>query len=151
MPPALTAEATSTTSKAARLPATTTGAQLLALPGGAGSTLYPAEPGHYVLTDDIKVFMMADVFVLKYATHDVTAVDGLYEISGIPVGKARISALLPATGEVVEKDIEIKAGEALELPLELRFDANAYQAKRAASAGGGASPAASSAAPAASR
>lgn len=106
--------------------------QLLALPGGAGSTLYPPSPGHYVLTDDMKVFMMADVFVLMYATHDVTGLDGRYEIDGIPPGKARISALLPATGAVVEKDIEIVAGKQLELPLELAFDAKAYEAKRAA-------------------
>ena len=106
--------------------------QLLALPGGAGSTLYPPDPGHYVLTDDMKVFMMADVFVLKYSTHDVTGIDGRYEIAGIPAGKARISALLPATGAVVEKDIEIEAGKTLELPLELAFDAKAYEAQRAA-------------------
>jgi hypothetical protein len=108
-------------------------AQLLALPGGAPSTVYPPQPGHYVLTDDIKVFMAADVFVLKYSTHDVTNLDGRFEIKGIPVGKARISALLPSTQVVVEKDIEIKAGETLELPLELRFDAKA-QAAAAASA-----------------
>ena len=118
-------------------------AQLLALPGGAPSTLYPPQPGHYELTDDIKVFMLADVFVLKYATHDVTNLDGRYEIKGIPVGKARISALLPGTGAVVEKDIEIKAGEALELPLQLSFDAKAY-AKAAAAAS---APAAASSAP----
>lgn len=115
-------------------------AQLLALPGGAPSTLYPPEPGHYVLTDDIKVFMLADVFVLKYATHDVTSIDGRYEIGGIPVGQARISALLPATHVVVEKDIEIKADEVLEVPLELAFDAKAY-AKGAASASAAASTA----------
>jgi hypothetical protein len=109
-------------------------AQLFALPGGAGSTVYPPEPGHYVLTDDIKLFMMADVFVLKYSTHDVTGLDGKFEITGIPVGKARISALLPSTQAVVEKDIEIKAGETLELPLELPFDAKAFEARRAAAA-----------------
>jgi hypothetical protein len=109
-------------------------AQLLALPGGVASSLYPPEPGHYVLTDDIKVFMLADVFVLKYSTHDVTSLDGRYEIGGIPVGKARISALLPSTGAVVEKDIEIKAGEALDVPLELAFDAKDYAAKSAAGA-----------------
>jgi hypothetical protein len=109
-------------------------AQLLALPGGAPSTLYPPEPGHYVLTDDIKVFMLADVFVVKYATHDVTSLDGRYEIKGIPVGKARLSALLPATQRVVEKDIEIKAGETLELPLEIPFDAKAFAAAGSASA-----------------
>lgn len=105
--------------------------QLLALPGGAGSTLYPPEPGHYVLTDSIKVFMLADVFVLKYSTHDVTGLDGRFEIGGIPPGKARLSALLPATGGVVEKEIEIKAGQALEVSLDIPFDAKAFQAKNA--------------------
>lgn len=98
-------------------------AQLLALPGGAPSTLYPPAPGHYLLSDSIKVFMVADVFVVSYPTHDVTGLDGRYEIDGIPVGKARISALLPSTRAVVEKDIDIKAGETLELPLSLNFDA----------------------------
>ncbi len=110
-------------------------AQLLALPGGVPSTLYPPEPGHYWLTDDLKVFMLADVFVLKYSTHDVTSLDGRFEIADIPVGKARISALLPATGVVVEKDIELKAGQTLDLPLQLAFDAKAYAAAAAASAG----------------
>ncbi len=105
--------------------------QLLALPGGVGSTLYPPEPGHYVLTDSIKVFMLADVFVLKYSTHDVTGLDGRFEINGIPAGKARISALLPATGAVVEKDIEIKPGAPLEVSLEIPFDAKAFAAKSA--------------------
>jgi hypothetical protein len=120
-------------------------AQLLALPGGAPSTLYPPEPGHYVLTDDLKVFMLADVFVLKYSTHDVTSLDGRYQIKGIPVGKARISALLPGTQAVVEKDIEIKAGETLNLSLELAFDAKAFAAAAAAAAAASAS---ASAAPA---
>jgi hypothetical protein len=108
-------------------------AQMLALPGGAPSTLYPPQPGHYELTDSIKVFMLADVFVVKYATHDVTSLDGRYEIKGIPVGKVRLNALLPATNASIEKEIEIKAGETLEVPLELRFDAKAY-AKAAADA-----------------
>jgi len=126
-------------------------AQLLALPGGAPSTLYPPKPGHYVLTDDIKVFMLADVFVLKYSTHDVTSLDGRYEIKGIPVGKARISAMLPSTQVVVEKDIEIKAGETLELPLELAFNAKAYAAAAAAAAAAESAAPAGSAAPAPSR
>lgn len=117
-------------------------AQLLAIPGGAPSTLYPPSPGHYILTDDIKVFMMADVFVVSYPTHDVTGLDGRYEIKGIPVGKVRLSALLPSTHAVVEKDIEIKAGETLEVPLSLPFDA-----KAAAAAAASASAAASSTPP----
>jgi hypothetical protein len=113
-------------------------AQMLALPGGAPSTLYPPQPGHYELTDSIKVFMLADVFVVKYATHDVTSLDGRYEIKGIPVGKVHLNALLPATNASIEKEIEIKAGETLEVPLELHFDAKAY-AKAAADAAAAAS------------
>jgi hypothetical protein len=108
-------------------------AQLLAIPGGAASPLFPPAPGHYVLTDDIKVFMLTDVFVLKYPTHDVTSLDGHFEIKDIPVGKVTISALLPATHAVVEKEIEIKAGETLDLSLTLPFDAKAF-AKAATSA-----------------
>ena len=109
-------------------------AQLLALPGGVASKLYPPAVGQYMLTDDIKVFMLADVFVLKYATHDVTSLDGQYEITGIPVGKVRIDALLPSTGVSAGKDIEIKAGQVIDVPLELAFDAKAYDARLAAAA-----------------
>jgi hypothetical protein len=109
-------------------------AQLLALPGGAPSKLYPPAVGQYMLTDDIKVFMLADVFVLKYSTHDVTGLDGKYEIRGIPAGRARIDALLPITGASIGKDIEIKAGEVIDVPLELTFDAQEYAAKLAAGA-----------------
>lgn len=107
-------------------------AQLLAIPGGAASPLFPPAPGHYVLTDDIKVFMLTDVFVLKYPTHDVTSLDGRFEIKDIPVGKVTLNALLPATHVSVEKEIEIKAGETLEVALTLPFDAKAF-AKAAAS------------------
>jgi len=109
-------------------------AQMFALPGGVPSTLYPPQPGHYELTDSIKVFMLADVFVMMYSTHDVTSLDGRYEIKGIPVGKVSLNALLPATNVSIEKEIEIKAGETLEVPLELRFDAKAYAQAVAAAA-----------------
>jgi hypothetical protein len=126
-------------------------AQMIALPGGAPSTLYPPEPGHYLLTDDIKVYMLTDVFVLAYATHDVTSLDGHFSIQGIPAGKVMISALLPNTGGVVEKEIEIKAGQNTELNLDLPFDAKKYaaiKAAAAASASAGAAVPSSSAAPA---
>ncbi len=124
-----------------------TSAQLLALPGGVPSTMYPPRPGHYLLTDDMKLYMMADVFVLKYSTHDVTRVDGKFEIKGIPVGKARLSALLPSTQAVVEKEIVVEAGKTVELALELPFDAKAHAeraaaAKAAAAASASAKPAA---------
>jgi hypothetical protein len=101
--------------------------QLLALPRGEGSVLYPPDIGHFLLTDDIKVFMLADVYVLKYSTHDVTNLDGRYEITGIPPGKVKLNALLPSTGVVVDRVIDIKAGEVIEVPLELKFSKEEYE------------------------
>jgi hypothetical protein len=101
--------------------------QLLALPRGEGSVLYPPDIGHYLLTDDIKVFMLADVYVLKYSTHDVTSLDGRYEITGVPPGRLRLNALLPSTGVVAERVIDIKAGEVIEVPLEIKFSKEDYE------------------------
>ena len=74
-------------------------AQLIALPGGAGSTVYAQQPGRYVLVDSLRIYSMADVLVLKYATHDVTGLDGKFQIERIPAGRVTVSALLPATGD----------------------------------------------------
>ncbi len=101
--------------------------QLLALPRGGGSLLYPPDIGHYLLTDDIKVFMLADVYVLKYSTHAVTSLDGRYEITGIPPGKVKLNALLPSTGVVVDRVIDVKAGEVIDVPLQIAFSKEDYE------------------------
>jgi hypothetical protein len=54
--------------------------------------------------------LVADVFVLAYATHDVTGLDGQYEIKGVPTGKVKLSAFLPAINKVVEKVIDVREG-----------------------------------------
>ena len=95
---------------------------MVAVPKGAPVKLYPQEPGHYLVRDQLpKPFLTADVFALKYATHDVTGLDGAYEITGIPVGKVNINAYLHAINKSVEKEIELHAGDnALDLMLEYR-------------------------------
>jgi hypothetical protein len=107
-------------------------AQLLALPGGAASELFPQHPGRFMLSDSIKVFMYADVYVLKYATHAVTGLDGRYEIDGIPVGEVKVNAVLPSTGATVEKTVRIEAGKVIDLNLEIPFDAKHYAEQVAA-------------------
>lgn len=105
--------------------------QLVATPFGKGSAeIYPAEPGGYLLIDNLRLYSAAELLVLKYATHDVTRLDGRFEIARIPPGKVTVSAFLPATGATSEKQVELKAGQVLDLEFELPFDAAAYEKKR---------------------
>lgn len=99
-----------------------TRASIVAVPGGDSVKLYPVEAGHYMLRDQMPSGLVADVFVLKYATHDVTDLDGSYEIKGLPVGKARVDAFLPVIGKSEGKPVEIKAGDNT-LDITLKFDA----------------------------
>lgn len=102
-------------------------AQLVALPGGSGSALYPESPGRYVLMDSMRIFSRAEVLVVKYATHAVTGLDGKFSIEHIPAGKVTLSAVLPATGQTVEKSIEINPAQPLKQDLEFTFDAAMFQ------------------------
>ncbi len=101
-------------------------AVLVAIPGGDPVKLYPQEPGHYIIRDQLpKPFMSADVYVVKFATHDVTGLDGMYEIKGVPVGKVRVNALLPALDLTAEQMIEVKPGEN-QVDLTLEFDRSQF-------------------------
>lgn len=98
-------------------------ADMIAVPGSAAVKLYPHTPGRYTLIDQMHLFMTADVFVLKYATFDVTGLDGKFEITGIPVGEVTVNALLPAIMAVTQQKVKVEEGKAVELNLELEFDA----------------------------
>jgi hypothetical protein len=116
-------------------------ATLVAIPGGEPVKLYPQQPGHYMLRDALpKPFLTADVYVLAYGTTDVSELDGTYEIPGIPVGKVRVSAFLPAIDATTETDLELKAGDnTLDLMLQNK------PKEKAAAAAGSAAPKATAA------
>jgi hypothetical protein len=98
-------------------------AMMIALPGGAPVKAYPLEPGRFVLRDfQGRPFLQADVYVLKYATADTTGLDGRFEIRGVPVGKARIDALLPAIDKADGKELDVVEGENV-VDLVLTYDA----------------------------
>jgi hypothetical protein len=100
-----------------------TSAILVAIPHGDAVRLYPPQPGHYMIRDQLpNDHMTADVFVLAYGTTDVTGLDGKYEITGIPVGNVEVNAMLPATKKAAGQRIEIKPGDNT-LDLTLTFDA----------------------------
>ncbi|KYG03645.1 hypothetical protein BE21_50625, partial [Sorangium cellulosum] len=105
-------------------------AVLVAMPQGEAVKFFPPQPGYYHLVDKMpKPFLKAEVFVLKFATHDVTGLDGQFEIKNIPVGKVLTAALLPAIDQDVKKEIEIKEGENT-LDFELNFDLAKYNEKK---------------------
>jgi hypothetical protein len=108
-------------------------AVMVAVPQGAPVKLFPMEPGHYLIRDELpKPFLHADVFVLAYATHDVTGLDGQYEIAGIPVGDVTVNAYLPAINKTAEQRITLKEGDnTVDLTLEYSAKKDEAEAKKA--------------------
>ena len=109
-------------------------AQLVAMPRGDAIHLYPEQPGRFQLVDSMRIFMLADVLVVKFPTHAVTGLDGRFVIPHVPVGKVSVSALLPATMEQAQKDVEVHSGELVEVSLALPFDRKKWDAARGPSA-----------------
>jgi hypothetical protein len=83
-----------------------------------------AAPGSAVPTDT--------VFVIPSALHVVTGVDGHYKITGIPVGKARLTATHRSLLEVHE-DLDLKENETRTVNLTLKFTTPAPAASSSAS------------------
>lgn len=101
-------------------------AEFFAMPGASEPIyLVPANPGQYALQDSMRLYSRSEVFVLAYSTHDVTGTDGVYEIRGIPVGRARVGAILPSTRGTVQQVIELAAGETKVVDLEIEYSAKA--------------------------
>ncbi len=99
-----------------------TPAVMAAVPGGEPIVLTPHAPGQFQLIDRSHPFASADVFVVSYPTITVSDEQGRFEIPGVPVGSAKVSVRLPATGLTVEKLVTVEAGKPVELEFELRFD-----------------------------
>ncbi|MEZ4300373.1 MAG: hypothetical protein R3B70_35840 [Polyangiaceae bacterium] len=103
---------------------------LVAVPGGDAVRLYPQQPGHFLIRDELpNEHLTADVFVLAYSTHDVTGLDGRYEIKGIPVGPVEVNAMLPSIHKSKGERIEIKPGDNV-LDLTLTYDAKTDRPKK---------------------
>ena len=102
-------------------------AQLFVLPTAPAVQLPPKKPGRFKLVDSMRLYNVAELFVLPYRTVDVTGEDGKFIIKGIPVGKVKINAILPQTGAVSGQEIVIEEGKVTEVELELGFDATIYE------------------------
>lgn len=123
--------------------------QLVATPGGSAvAPVYPTRAGRYALIDNLRLFMIADVIVLRYATHAVTGIDGRFEIPGVPVGEVDVNALLPVAGIGAARKVTVEAGKPTEeLVFELTF--SKAELEKQGAADGGAPPPLPSPAPSA--
>lgn len=110
-----------------RLVGTATYALRVALPGGPPVPVFAPKPGQYMLVDQTRDYMRSDLFVLNYPTFDVTGLDGKFSISGVPVGKVKVSAYSPALGKVVEQTVEVKANSDQAVTFEIAFSESEYR------------------------
>jgi len=89
-------------------------AHMVLPPKGQGGPvkLYPLDIGRFLLVDEMnRPWMKADVYVLKYPTATVTGLDGKYRIEGIPVGKVKVSALLPVPDLTASAEANVQEGK----------------------------------------
>jgi hypothetical protein len=96
-------------------------ALMVALPRGESIKLFPTQPGRYVLSDQMNIFMHTDVLVVKYATLDVTGLAGEFEIGRIPVGEVTVTAFLPAIMTKVERKATIRENQTTELDFTMKY------------------------------
>lgn len=99
----------------------------VALPGGSPVPVFAPKPGQYLLVDQTRDYMRSDLFVLAYPTFDVTGLDGKFSVSGVPVGKVKVSAYAPALGKVVEQSVDVQAGADTAVSFEIVFSASEYR------------------------
>jgi len=105
-------------------------AYMVAVPKGSPVKLYPHRVGQYELVDNMnRSWMSADTFVLKYATHVVTGLDGHFRLEGIPAGEVKVNALLPAINATEGKKITVKAGETTKVDFVITFDKTKFDGK----------------------
>jgi hypothetical protein len=98
-------------------------ALMLAPPKGDPVHLYPTKPGHYLLGDALATDAIdADLFVFLFPLHVVTPETGHFRIDGIPAGRRRVFAHLPAIDSGATRDVDIRGGETTSLDLTIKYD-----------------------------
>jgi hypothetical protein len=118
-----------------RLAGTPSYALRVAMPGGRPVPILAPRAGEYMLVEETRDYMRADVYVLNYPTFDVTGLDGEFQISGIPVGDVKVTVYAPALGKIVERRLKLESGDNPLAPFEIVFSASEFeQAMRSRSA-----------------
>jgi hypothetical protein len=112
-------------------------AHMVLPPKGQGGPvkLYPLDIGRFLLVDEMsRPWMKADVYVLKYPTATITGLDGKFRIDGIPVGKVKVSALLPLADLTGKTEVSVEDGKTVTADFVLEYKKPAPAASASAPA-----------------
>jgi hypothetical protein len=110
-----------------RLVGTPSYALRVAMPGGRPVPILAPRAGEYMLVEETRDYMRADVYVLNYPTFDVTGLDGEFQIGGIPVGDVKVTVYAPALGKIVERRVKLESGDNALAPFEIAFSAAEFE------------------------
>jgi len=94
---------------------------MMATPNGDPAKIYPKKPGHYLLLDRDRKYVVVDVYAFLHPLHASSDALGHYRIDGVPVGKLKVSTLHPhISGATAEAEVEVRAGVVAKVDLSLK-------------------------------
>lgn len=94
---------------------------MMATPRGDPAKIYPKKPGHYLLIDRDRKYVVVDVYAFLHPLHASSDLLGHYRIDGVPVGKLKVSTLHPHIGgATAEVEVDVQAGVVAKADLSLK-------------------------------
>ena len=94
---------------------------MMATPGGDPAKIYPKKPGHYLLLDRDRKYVVVDVYAFLHPLHASSDMQGHYRIDGVPVGKLKVSTLHPhISASTAEVEVDVRDGVVTKVDLELK-------------------------------
>jgi len=89
---------------------------------GGPVKLYPPKTGWFGLTDTLQPFVRGNIYVLRHPLHAVSDLSGHYRIEGVPVGKLKVSALLPVLNADAGADVDVRPNVVETIDLTIAYE-----------------------------
>jgi hypothetical protein len=83
---------------------------MMATPNGDAVRMYPKSPGHHLLVDRDRKYVVVDVWAFLHPLHASSAITGYYRIDGLPVGKLKVQSTHPNIDANAEAELTVAAG-----------------------------------------
>ncbi|MDB5214199.1 MAG: hypothetical protein JWO86_2126 [Myxococcaceae bacterium] len=93
---------------------------MMATPNGDPVKIYPKTPGHHLLVDRDRKYVVVDVWAFLHPLHASSALTGYYRIDGLPVGKLKVQSTHPNIDANAEADLTVLAGVVHKVDLVLK-------------------------------